>query len=61
MIGTGIGSMFLPWLIGQTFALFGPRTMTTVLFLDVAVILIILLLFSNRRLIPAAEPVGASG
>jgi len=49
LVGSGAGSMFLPWLIGQIFARTGPKAMTTVLLVDVVGILLFLLLFINLR------------
>jgi MFS transporter, FHS family, Na+ dependent glucose transporter 1 len=45
LVGSGAGSMFLPWLLGQIFASTGPKAMTTVLLVDLAGILLFLLLF----------------
>jgi hypothetical protein len=56
LAGSGIGSMLLPWLIGQIFVLTGPKTMTTVLLVDIAGIMLILLLFASRRITPSPEP-----
>lgn len=49
LAGSGAGSMLMPWLIGQIFALTGPKQMTTVLLVDIAGILLVLLLFLNQR------------
>jgi len=56
LVGSGIGSMFLPWLIGQIFVLTGPRSMTTVLLFDIVAIFLVLLLFASRRITPSPEP-----
>jgi FHS family Na+ dependent glucose MFS transporter 1 len=56
LVGSGIGGMFLPWLIGQIFAHAGPGSMTTVLLIDSIAILFILLLFAGRRIIPPPKP-----
>jgi FHS family Na+ dependent glucose MFS transporter 1 len=56
LIGSGIGSMFLSWLIGQIFVLTGPKTMTTVLLVDIVGLIFILLLFASRRITPAPAP-----
>jgi len=50
LVGSGIGSMLLPWVIGQIFVRTGPKAMTTVLLVDLAGILLFLLLFINLRL-----------
>jgi FHS family Na+ dependent glucose MFS transporter 1 len=55
LVGSGAGSMFLPWLIGQIFARTGPKTMTTVLLVDIAGIMLVLLLFATRRNILVTE------
>jgi len=56
LVGSGAGSMFLPWLIGQIFARTGPSAMTTVLFIDLIGILIFLLIFLNRKVEPLPSP-----
>ncbi len=56
LVGSGAGSMLLPWLIGQIFARTGPSTMTTVLLVDIAGIMLVLLLFASRRIMPLSEP-----
>lgn len=49
LVGSGAGSMFLPWLIGQIFTVTGPKAMTSVLLIDIAIMLMILLIFLNQR------------
>jgi FHS family Na+ dependent glucose MFS transporter 1 len=56
LVGSGAGSMFLSWLIGQIFARTGPKTMTTVLLIDIVGIMFVLFLFLARRVIPLSEP-----
>jgi FHS family Na+ dependent glucose MFS transporter 1 len=56
LAGSGAGSMFLPWLIGQIFVLTGPGSMTTVLLIDIAGMMLILLLFASHRITPSLEP-----
>lgn len=56
LVGSGTGSMLLPWLIGQIFARTGPATMTTVLLVDIIAIMLILFLFASQKFIPIAEP-----
>ena len=56
LVGSGAGSMFLSWLIGQIFARTGPRTMTIVLLVDIAAIMLVLFLFLTRKVIPLPEP-----
>jgi len=56
LVGSGAGSMFLSWLIGQIFARTGPRTMTTVLLVDIVGTMLILLLFVTRRVVSLPEP-----
>jgi len=60
LVGSGAGSMFLPWLIGQIFVRTGPKAMTTVLLVDLAILLFVLLLFINKRTNPLPEPAPGS-
>lgn len=48
LVGSGAGSMFLSWLIGQIFAQTGPGTMTTILLADTLGIMLVLFLFVTR-------------
>jgi MFS transporter, FHS family, Na+ dependent glucose transporter 1 len=57
LVGSGAGSMLLPWLIGQIFVLTGPQAMTTVLLIDIAAIMLTLLLFTSQRIFTPVEPV----
>ena len=56
LVGSGAGSMLLPWLIGQIFAFTGPKAMTTVLLVDIVGIVFVLLLFLSQRTAPLPEP-----
>ena len=56
LVGSGAGSMFLPWLIGQIFAFTGPKAMTTVLLVDVVAIILVLSMFIAGRRNPNPEP-----
>jgi FHS family Na+ dependent glucose MFS transporter 1 len=56
LVGSGAGSMLLPWLIGQIFARTGPGTMTTVLLVDIAIMMIVLFFFATRRVTPVTQP-----
>lgn len=56
LVGSGAGSMLLPWLIGQVFVFTGPQAMTTVLLLALISFLLVLLLFINLRTQPILEP-----
>ena len=56
LVGSGAGSMLLPWVIGQIFVLTGPKAMTTVLLVDIVLIMLVLFLFASRRVIPVPEP-----
>jgi fucose permease len=60
LVGSGAGSMFLPWLIGQIFAATGPKAMTTVLLIDIAVMLVVLLIFLNQQRVPIPEVLEAN-
>jgi FHS family Na+ dependent glucose MFS transporter 1 len=57
LVGSGAGSMLLPWLIGQIFVLTGPKAMTTVLLIDLGILFLVLLLFLSRRINPIPDPV----
>jgi FHS family Na+ dependent glucose MFS transporter 1 len=57
LVGSGAGSMLLPWLIGQVFVLTGPQAMTTVLLITLIGFLIVLLLFIKQRIQPLLEPI----
>ena len=56
LVGSGAGSMVLPWLIGQVFVRTGPEAMTTVLLVALVSLLLALLLFINLRPGPVLEP-----
>jgi MFS transporter, FHS family, Na+ dependent glucose transporter 1 len=56
LVGSGAGSMLLPWLIGQIFARTGPKAMTTILLIDIVGMMLFLLLFLNRRIVPLPAP-----
>jgi len=57
LVGSGAGSMLLPWLIGQIFVRTGAGAMTTVLLIDIAAIVLFLLLFASQRTMTPIEPV----
>lgn len=57
LVGSGAGSMLLPWLIGQIFVRTGPEAMTTVLLVDIAVTLVFLFLVTGQRKLPNPKPV----
>jgi FHS family Na+ dependent glucose MFS transporter 1 len=57
LVGSGAGSMLLPWIIGQVFVRTGPKAMTTVLMIDLVIMFIFLLLFLSTRPEPLASPV----
>lgn len=56
LVGSGAGSMLLPWLIGQIFARTGPGAMTTVLLVGLTGILLFLLMFLNTKAVPRPLP-----
>ena len=56
LVGSGAGSMLLPWLIGQIFAGTGPKAMTTVLLTTVISLFLVLLVFINTKSPPLPEP-----
>ena len=45
LLGAGVGSMLLPWLIGNAFTSSGPHTMITILLVDMALGLVAILVF----------------
>jgi FHS family glucose/mannose:H+ symporter-like MFS transporter len=52
LVGTSVGGLFLPWLIGQLFEPLGPVVMPAALLLDVvaaAVLMLLFLLSASRR------------
>ena len=55
LVGSGAGSMLLPWLIGQIFAFTGPQAMTTVLLVDILAILLVLSLFVAGKRNPSPK------
>lgn len=55
LVGSGAGSMLLPWLIGQVFVFTGPKAMTSVLLAALASLLLVLLLFIKIRITPLSE------
>lgn len=57
LVGSGAGSMLLPWLIGQIFARTGPQAMNTVLLVDIVLAFVILFLFTSQRTVPLPDPV----
>lgn len=56
LVGSGAGSMLMPWLIGQIFVGTGPKAMTTVLLVDLVGILFFLLIFLGRKSDSPAVP-----
>lgn len=56
LVGSGAGSMFLPWLIGQIFSRTGPKAMTSVLLIDLVGILAFLVVFLTRKMNAVSEP-----
>lgn len=60
LLGGGAGSMLLPWVIGQAFTSAGPHSMLSILLLDLALALMMLVLFI-RGSRPARKPVPLTG
>ena len=52
LVGSGAGSMLIPWLLGQIFARTGPQWMTTVLLATIVGIFVVLFLFSSQYKVP---------
>jgi FHS family Na+ dependent glucose MFS transporter 1 len=57
LVGSGAGSMLLPWFIGQVFAFTGAKAMTIVLLVDIVSTVLVLSIFIFRQRAPAPEPV----
>ncbi|HJS18890.1 MAG TPA: MFS transporter [Anaerolineales bacterium] len=55
LVGSGAGSMLLPWLIGQIFVVTGPQAMTTILLITLVGFVLALLLFINIKIKPLPE------
>ena len=56
LVGSGVGSMLLPWLIGQVFVITGPEAMTMVLIVTLIIFVLVLLAFLNLKFDPLPEP-----
>lgn len=56
LVGAGAGSMLLPWLIGQIFVQTGPQALTTVLLIDITLLMLFLLLVVGQRAARPIEP-----
>src|SRR6266540_1043915 len=50
--GGGVGGMFLPWFIGQTFVTAGPHSMMTIIFTVISINLLIVLYLVNPKRVP---------
>jgi FHS family Na+ dependent glucose MFS transporter 1 len=48
LVGAGLGGMFLPWFIGQTFTSIGPKVMPIAIFIDMLLNLILLVALTSR-------------
>ncbi|MFT3892482.1 MAG: MFS transporter [Anaerolineales bacterium] len=57
LVGSGAGSMFLPWLIGQIFAFTGAQAMATVLIIDILLTMAVLSIFVLGQKAPTPDPV----
>lgn len=57
LVGSGAGSMLLPWLIGQIFVFTGPQAMNTVLLVDIALTFLVLFMFTSQKKVPIPDPV----
>lgn len=56
LVGSGAGSMSLPWLIGQAFVLTGPQAMPIIVLVDTAAFLLVLIFFLTQRIPGAVAP-----
>jgi FHS family Na+ dependent glucose MFS transporter 1 len=52
LVGSGAGSMLIPWLLGQIFARTGPQLMTIVLLATIVGIFLVLFIFSSQYKVP---------
>ena len=52
LLGSGAGSMFLPWLVGQIFAYTGPQLMTAVLMVTILGVFAVLAIFTSQYKVP---------
>jgi FHS family Na+ dependent glucose MFS transporter 1 len=52
LVGAGIGGMFLPWLIGQTFVSVGPSSMLTLVLTTVGVNILVFLFLAGLKRSP---------
>ena len=52
LVGSGAGSMVLPWLIGQIFVITGPQAMNTTLLVDIALMFLVLFIFTTQKRAP---------
>ncbi len=52
LVGSGAGSMLVPWLLGQIFTYTGPQLMTTVLLVDIVGMGFVLFAFLSQRKVP---------
>jgi len=48
LVGAGLGGMFLPWFIGQTFSSIGPQVMPIAIFIDLLLNLVLLSVLASR-------------
>jgi FHS family Na+ dependent glucose MFS transporter 1 len=55
LVGSGAGSMLIPWLLGQIFAYTGPQLMTTVLLITVVGIFLVLFMFTSPHKVPVPK------
>jgi FHS family Na+ dependent glucose MFS transporter 1 len=57
LVGSGAGSMLLPWLIGQIFAFTGAQAMAGVLLVDIFLTVVVLSIFIIGQKAPIPDPV----
>jgi fucose permease len=55
LVGSGAGSMLLPWLIGQAFVLTGPQAMPSIITVDIVAFLLVLIYFVLQPLAAKKE------
>jgi FHS family Na+ dependent glucose MFS transporter 1 len=52
LVGSGAGSMLIPWLLGQIFTYTGPQLMTTVLLVDIVGMVLMMFAFLSQHRVP---------
>jgi MFS transporter, FHS family, Na+ dependent glucose transporter 1 len=56
LLGSGVGSMLLPWVIGNAFTSVGPQAMISILFVDMLLGLLAVIAFTYSSRLPSRNP-----